>query len=80
MTSYCSPPISKRVTWRPPSMVSSVRPIDRDIEAEIGDAVAVDLHLELRLVELEIGVDIGQARILPQALDHPRRRISARSS
>ena len=26
MTSYCSPFISKRVTWRPPSSVSSVRP------------------------------------------------------
>ena len=43
---------------------------DRDIKPEIGDTVAVDLHLELRLVQLQIGVEIGQARILLQPFDH----------
>jgi hypothetical protein len=32
----------KRVTCRPPSSVSSVRPITDDVEAEVGGLLAVD--------------------------------------
>ena len=34
----------------------------RDVEPEIGDPVAVDLHVDLRLVELEVGIDVGRGR------------------
>ena len=63
MTSYCSPFCLKRVTCRPPSMVSSVRADRVDLDAEVGRLVAVDVDVELRLVELQVGVDVDQAGI-----------------
>ena len=64
ITSYCSPSRLKRVTCRPPSMVSSVRPKRVDLDADRRRLVAVDVNFELRRVELEVGIDIDEARIV----------------
>ena len=43
ITSYCLPSRLKRVTWRPPSSVSSVRPIVSTSTPSVGGLVAVDV-------------------------------------
>ena len=69
-TSYCSPFCSKRVTWRPPSSVSSVRPTTVTSTPEVGHLGAVHLDAELGHVELQVGLDAFQARIGADPLQH----------
>ena len=49
----------------------------RHVESQIGDAVAVDLYLELRLVELEIGIEIDHCLDCSPADRASRRCTSA---
>ena len=51
-------------------------PDHRDVETEIRHAVAIDRDLDLRLVETHVGIEIGQAWIVPQPLDQlVRKRV-----
>ena len=64
MTSYCSPSFLKRVTWRPPSIVSSVRPTLSTLIAEVGELVALDRDPDLGRVEPQVHLQVLHAGVL----------------
>ena len=68
ITLYSRPRSTYVVTMREPSTVSSVRPTVSQRHAEVGRAVAVDRHANLRLALLVVAPDVREARVLLREL------------
>ena len=71
MTSYCSPSLLKRVTWRPPSIVSSVRPTVSTLTPTSASLSRLIVDADLGRVEPQVDLQVLHARVLAHLVEEP---------